>query len=122
MKTHTGVLRWVNFRIILVVSVIEALLVILDTIDVISCHSSFNECWPWFLVMMANLPASIGIFQFVGFVYDFFHIESYLAQTMLMAFAFFFFGTLWWSALLHIPAFIARLRQKRQARMKRYPP
>ena len=116
---HKELWRWLSLKIVFAVAAIEALFVLFETLSVIHCHYTSSECWPFFFVMVANLPASIGIFKFVGFFYDAFHIESFWLQTSLMASSFLIIGTLWWSMLTHIPVLAVRLGRKWQARTEK---
>lgn len=94
-------MKWINLKIIITVAICELLLVILETWSIYNCYYTDAECWPWFIPMIANFPASIAIFKLIGFIYDLFNIKSYLIQTGLMACAFLIIGTLWWSLVLH---------------------
>ena len=104
--------RWVNIKVVIAAFCIEAVIVILESIYIIHCHLTSTECWPWFFGMIANFPISIGVFQFIGFVDDSLHLESFGTQVLLMAVSFQVFGTLWWATLLHILVFVERLRRK----------
>jgi hypothetical protein len=114
---RNGLWAWVSLKIVLVVAVIEALLVLFESINYINCHfSGTTECWPFFFAMATNLPVSIGIMQFNSAVSNTFQIDSIWFQLILESLSFFVVGTLWWSSLLHIPVLIAKLVNKWRAR------
>ena len=112
-----GLWSWVILKLVIAAAIFESLVVGFETINAIQCHYSSKECWPWFFATLINYPFSVQIFQFVRFVYDQFQITSFVIQTTIMAVSFFVFGSLWWSALLHIPVFVVRLGRRWFARV-----
>jgi hypothetical protein len=113
---HNGLWAWVSLKVILAVAVIEALLVLLESINYINCRFSATECWPFFFATAANFPVSIGVMKFTSAVSNTFQIDSIWIQLILESLSFFVVGTLWWSSLLHIPVLIAKLVNKWRAR------
>jgi hypothetical protein len=97
-----GPLIKINRKLIMAIFAIEFILCSAEGIRAINCHRVGGECWSWFFVFIANIPASIAIDSVQRFIHDIFSIESFAADTILTYTLFLTIGTFWWSLVIHL--------------------
>ena len=111
-----------NKNILIGVAIFEGLLVFAEAGNATHCHYSGDECWPFFFAMLLNMPASLAINSIVASVDSALSLTSFWSSLLVQTSAFLVFGTLWWSALLHVPWHAFRyVRQLVRARSERGP-
>jgi hypothetical protein len=90
----------INFKLIIGVFIVEALICSGELIMIIKNYQSGTEQWPWFFTFTANLPASVAFSSFLNLIYER-YADSVNIQIISSYIVFLLGGTLWWSLLLH---------------------
>jgi hypothetical protein len=102
LKSH-GMKFRMRMRLIITVFLIEAALCSYEASGMLANLHSHSESWPWFLSFTLNIPASVLVYQVpLPSVGDATTVQGIVLTTAL----FIVIGTLWWSLVCHLVAFI----------------
>ena len=94
-----GLKKYFNLKIILIVLSLQTIISLFELINVIDCHNSTGECWPWFFTFSINLPISAEVMDVMHGLNE---SLSFYPKTFMTFFLFVFAGTFWWSLILHL--------------------
>jgi hypothetical protein len=88
----------IHWRLVLVIFAAQLVLGTQQALELVRCHMTGEECWPWFFILVVNFPVSIPVAHFSNAINE---QPGFFPQVFVSLALYIFVGTLWWSFLTH---------------------